>query len=366
MATFLLAPPFPACSPAPWTSSTERGSHSPKTAIFRHRVNTSRNPLGRALPTRARNSSFRSRSTFRASALPPESDPPSPQPPVPASTAPQKPPSPPPAQPALLLSPTSVVTWGGRLPSTRRLVLGALGFAGLALGSNFLGSTSALLGTVEEPARSARLDVLFPIKGYKRCYDTANGFEFLFPASWVGDQLLLYRAAERRERELSLDPPPLSSSSPSSSPSSSSQARRASAVDPVVAFGPPGGNGELNVSVVVAPVPRGFSLRNFGDAESIGDRLLANVIAPAGSGREATLLNASEKVLSGVLYIRLEYTVQGASFSRHNVYVCAVKQGKLFSMNAQSPADLWLENSSSFSVVADSFKVLGDTIDVDI
>ncbi|CAI5469754.1 unnamed protein product [Closterium sp. Yama58-4] len=136
----------------------------------------------------------------------------------------------------------------------------------------------------------------------------------------------------------------------------------AGAVDPVTAFGPPGGNGELNVSVVVAPVPRGFSLRSFGDAESIGGRLLANVIAPAGSGREAMLLSASEKELDGVLYIRLEYTVQGASFSRHNVSVCAVKRGKLFSLNAQSPADLWPENLEFFSVVADSFKVLSDSL----
>ncbi|CAI7786617.1 unnamed protein product [Closterium sp. NIES-53] len=315
MATSFLAPPPASFSiPNPWMSA-EHSPRSPPTAIIHRPLKPTTNPFLHSNPLRVKHhhSSFRPLLPFRASSVSPQSDPPKPQPPAqPASNLPQKPPSPTPSQPPLPVSPTSVVTWGGRLPSTRRLVLGSLGFAGLALGSNFLGSTSALLGVVEDPARSARLDVLFPIKGYKRCYDTANGFEFLFPAEWVGDQLLLYRAAERRERELSLDPPPLSSPSSSSS-ASSQQARRAGAVDPVAAFGPPGGNGELNVSVVVAPVPRGFSLRSFGDAESIGGRLLANVIAPTGSGREAMLLNASEKELDGVLYIRLDLGYGGGS-----------------------------------------------------
>jgi len=72
--------------------------------------------------------------------------------------------------------------------------------------------------------------------------------EFIYPAQWVGDQRLLYRAVERAERERSLDLPSLQQ-----------QQNRRRSIDPVVAFGPPGSNGELNVSIVVAPTLPSFT-----------------------------------------------------------------------------------------------------------
>lgn len=71
--------------------------------------------------------------------------------------------------------------------------------------------------------------------------------EFIYPANWVGDQTLLYRAAKKREMELSLDPPPLN------------VRPRPNVAEPLVAFGPPGSTGELNVSVIVSPVAQEFS-----------------------------------------------------------------------------------------------------------
>jgi hypothetical protein len=75
--------------------------------------------------------------------------------------------------------------------------------------------------------------------------------EFIYPSSWVGDQTLLYREVKRAELQRSLDPPPLKNGRLSSRPRSISE--------PVAAFGPPGSNGELNVSVIVSPVPQDFS-----------------------------------------------------------------------------------------------------------
>ena len=69
----------------------------------------------------------------------------------------------------------------------------------------------------------------------------------------MGDQTLLYRAAGNAESQRSLDPPPLSSS----------RAIPRGINEPAVAFGPPGSNGELNVSVIVSQVPRDFSYVQF-------------------------------------------------------------------------------------------------------
>ena len=56
---------------------------------------------------------------------------------------------------------------------------------------------------------------------------------------------MLYRAAGKAEMERSLDLPPVN--------------RRKNVNEPVVAFGPPGSSGELNVSVVVSRVAPDFS-----------------------------------------------------------------------------------------------------------
>lgn len=75
-----------------------------------------------------------------------------------------------------------------------------------------------------------------------------NCLEFVYPASWVGDQTLLYRAVGNAESQRSLDPPPLSSN----------KSKTRGLNEPAVAYGPPGSNGELNVSVIVSQVPRDF------------------------------------------------------------------------------------------------------------
>ena len=109
-----------------------------------------------------------------------------------------------------------VVNYGGRLPDRRRLLVGTSSAAAIALGGNLFGLTSGLLGLDGgATARNLRLDVLFPIKGYKRCVDYQNGYEFIYPDFWLADQRLYRRYAERIERQKPLDLPPINSTSAS-------------------------------------------------------------------------------------------------------------------------------------------------------
>ena len=93
--------------------------------------------------------------------------------------------------------PVGAVAWGGRLPSRRRLIIGLSLASFVALGGNLGGVTSALLsldgGRV---AAATGLDMVVPVKGFKRCRDTGNGFEFLYPARWLADQTIPRRNAE--------------------------------------------------------------------------------------------------------------------------------------------------------------------------
>lgn len=54
-------------------------------------------------------------------------------------------------------------------------------------------------------------------------------------------------------------------------------------------------SGEENVSVVAAPIAAGFQLASLGDPSQAGQKLLDAVIAPEGSGKTASLLDASQR-----------------------------------------------------------------------
>ncbi|KAG0560680.1 hypothetical protein M758_9G004400 [Ceratodon purpureus] len=250
-------------------------------------------------------------------------------------------------------TPNSNIDFDGKLPLfappvfRRRFVVGTIAGSVIALGADFLGSTSAILSLNPDFFRGLRADVLYPIGGYKRCLETSKGFEFIFPKEWVGDQTLLYRAVQRGERERSLDlPAPRQRTGSKPRPT-----------EPLVAFGPPGTLGELNVSVVVAPVADGFTLEKLGDPREAGEIILKRSIAPEGSNKVATLLEATRRDERGVVYYTLEYSVQGPAFFRHNVAVYAVSAGELFTLNAQAPQSLWSTVQDQFRVISGSFRI---------
>ena len=162
--------------------------------------------------------------------------------------------------------------------SPRRALLYAGGSGLLALGSNFMGGTSALLSLAPGPSRSARLDLVYPVAGFKRCVDPEGGsFSFIYPARLLADQRralllrermndpLLERSAldaERRARRAAGLPLPLT-------PSLS-----------VAAFGngTPRGfslGAEENLSLVVGALPEGATLHSaFGEPADAADKLL--------------------------------------------------------------------------------------------
>jgi PsbP len=65
--------------------------------------------------------------------------------------------------------------------------------------------------------------------------------------------------------------------------------------EPSAAYGPPGSDGEVNVSVVVAPILPGFRLQSLGTPGEAAQRFLDTIVAPEGSNRQAALLSASER-----------------------------------------------------------------------
>ncbi|GAB4820124.1 hypothetical protein N2152v2_007170 [Parachlorella kessleri] len=246
--------------------------------------------------------------------------------------------------------PTQPVNWDIPPQKRRRIALASLAGAGIVLGSNFLGLTSALLSLDGGAlAGKLRLDSLIPVNGYKRCVDYKNGFEFQYPASWLADQRLYYRYAERIEQQTGLDLPALRSR----------QRRRRDYSEPAAAFGPPGSSGEENISVVVAPLRPGFRLQSMGSPEQAAHMFLENIVAPASSDKTAVLSSASSRVDgAGQLYYTMEFTVRSPTFYRHNLAVYGARNDLLYTLNCQCPETLWKADEDAFHQAASSFQIL--------
>ncbi|CAM9771798.1 unnamed protein product [Ectocarpus fasciculatus] len=204
----------------------------------------------------------------------------------------------------------------------------------VALGGNLFGVTSALLGSVApEASRDLRVDLLFPIGGFKRFYSPEDGYEFMYPDAWVGDSGL----ALRRQRDLE---------DLRASPAAVARARqRRSSSAPEVAFGPQGGDGIENVSVVKSELMPGFSLRRtLGDPKEAAEKILSTVIAPPDSGREWELLEAFEDSREpGGLVYQFEYRIQGQRIRKpmRNVGVVAARGSTLFTVTVLAPEESW-------------------------
>lgn len=172
--------------------------------------------------------------------------------------------------------------------SPRRIFLSMASATTIALGTNFLGSTSALLSFIPENiVEQTSLDLFYPRGPFKRVrgVEPNDYYSFLIPKSWVADTSVELAKAAKRTKALDYTRKPK---------------RSASSIDviPDVAFGPPGSNSKsrTNVSVVVSKVMPGFTLREvLGTPNDAANQLLQTSIAPQGSGREATLLKASEE-----------------------------------------------------------------------
>ena len=240
-------------------------------------------------------------------------------------------------------------------PSPRRVFLGTLATAGLALGGNFLGITGALLGDFPDAAASLRLDIIYPVNGLKRCYNPEKGYEFVYPEDYLGDATMAARNADRQASATSLDPGALSAKPP--------MIFGQAVQEPQSAFGPMGGTGEENVSVIVSrSPPGGFRLDRFGDARNQAEWLLANVLARPGTGKTAELYDAYTRAAgSGTKYYTFEYTIRTDTWYRHNVAVFAEFGGRLYTLVAQVPETQWKTREADFKTIAESFRVFVPT-----
>lgn len=253
--------------------------------------------------------------------------------------------------------------------SPRRIFLSIASASGIALGANFFGVTSKLLTAFPESAvESTTLDTYYPRGEFKRFRGTEYGYTFLFPKQWVGDTALELAKAQRRT--VSLD-------------YTMKTGQKSKNTLPDAAFGPPGklnargvSQSDTNLSVIATPLPPTFrSLEeSLGSPTSAAETLLKVSLAPEGSGRSATLIDACEERRgnneSEVVVYQFNYRVDRGSqgVPLRAISTIAVRPSSnsnigsntLVTLTVVAPEEDWERDdkyASKLRRVADSFKL---------
>ncbi|MGB3239561.1 MAG: photosystem II reaction center PsbP [Geitlerinemataceae cyanobacterium] len=157
-----------------------------------------------------------------------------------------------------------------------------------------------------------------PTSGLKAYVDSYDGYEFLYPNSWI----------EVNTTNATLD----------------------------VVFHDLIDSTE-NVSVILNPVPGDRTLADLGTPTEVGYRLSKSAIAPSESDRVAELTSAEEHEYDGNLYYILEYAVKQPQGERHNLASIAISRGQLFTFNVSTSEKRWSKMQDRFKTVVNSFHV---------
>jgi len=258
-------------------------------------------------------------------------------------------------------------------PNRRRGVLTSLAIWGLiAPATNLWGTGSFLLSLSPDAARQAKLDTFYPVAtqpfypysrgyldyeygGFKRYVDDpGQRFEFRYPATYVQDQAVFMRNQEAAYSQRMMDPTLAATPAKLAVPRRKQQGV-------AVAFGPEGGTGGENLSVVIGAIEPGFTLRGaLGPPMEAAERLLAATIAKQSVVDSTTLLDAFERpsARSGLPLYQFAYRVQyvgGVQKPSYTVCVVGTRDGQLYTFASRVPATVWEEKEAALREVASSF-----------
>jgi len=117
-------------------------------------------------------------------------------------------------------------------------------------------------------------------------------------------------------------------------------------------------NSDETLSLVVSEVGTDRDLTDLGSAVAVGENLRRRVIAPEGSGRDAQLVEASERQEGGRTFYDLEYTVHLADRDRHELATAVVDRGRLYTFAASTNELRWPKVKELFHQVIGSFNLL--------
>ena len=109
---------------------------------------------------------------------------------------------------------------------------------------------------------------------------------------------------------------------------------------------------------MVNTVDENDDLTELGSAVAVGERLRREVIATAGSGRTAELVEAGEREVNGHTFYDLEYAVHLEDRDRHELATVVVDRGRLYTLATSTNEDRWTKVQDLCNRVTHSLNLL--------
>ncbi len=116
-------------------------------------------------------------------------------------------------------------------------------------------------------------------------------------------------------------------------------------------------NSDETLSLVISEVNSTNGLDSLDSAAAVGEKLGSIVIAPAGSGRQAELVQATERQQDGRTFYDLEYSVHLADRNRHELATVVVDRGRLYTLATSTNEARWSKVKPLFEQVISSFRL---------
>ena len=117
-------------------------------------------------------------------------------------------------------------------------------------------------------------------------------------------------------------------------------------------------NSDETLSLVISEVNPTNDLEKLGSAVAVGEQLRRTVIAPDGSGRQAELVEASERQEGTRTFYDLEYAVHLEDRDRHELATVVLDRGRLYTFAASTNEIRWAKVKDMFHQVVTSFTLL--------
>ena len=117
-------------------------------------------------------------------------------------------------------------------------------------------------------------------------------------------------------------------------------------------------NSDETLSLVISEVNPTNDLEKLGSAVAVGEQLRRTVIAPEGSGRQAELVEASERQEGPRTFYDLEYAVHLEDRDRHELATVVLDRGRLYTFAASTNEIRWAKVKDMFHQVVTSFTLL--------
>ncbi len=117
-------------------------------------------------------------------------------------------------------------------------------------------------------------------------------------------------------------------------------------------------NSDETLSLVISEVGEDVDLEELGSPEAVGERLVREVIAPEGAGRDVDLVDAKERNESDHIFYDLEYSVHLQDRDRHELATVVVDRGYLYTLAASTNEVRWVKVRNIFERAITSFTFL--------